>query len=188
MFRLVIGAAAGVLIGAAIGYFGKARGGTCPLMCNPWGGAIFGAIVGMVVAYSMGGRVGTEPESYKKITSVSSPAEFKTAVLDAGKPVLVDFYTDWCTFCKQIAPTIGALSREYAGKVEFVKVNGDLAGELVRKYGIQGYPTVLVFYGQDKFHRLEGAQDESDYRHALDDAVRNFQQGREAQARSGGEP
>jgi thioredoxin 1 len=122
----------------------------------------------------LGGRSRRGAGILREDSVVSSPEQFKTAVLEAGKPVLVDFYTDWCGYCRQIAPTIGALSQEYAGKVAFVKVNGDDAGELVRKYVEQGYPTVLVFYGKDKFLRLEGAQGESDYRRALDDAISKY--------------
>ncbi len=51
--------------------------------------------------------------------------EFDQEVLRSNVPVFVDFYADWCGPCKVIAPTIEALSKEYAGRVKFVKVNVD---------------------------------------------------------------
>lgn len=102
---------------------------------------------------------------------VTTREEFAGQVLKASKPVLVDFYATWCGPCKQLAPTILALSREYEGRVEFVKVDGDKAQDLISDYGVQGYPTVVIFSGGKPVSRLVGLRAPDEYRAALDAAA-----------------
>ena len=71
--------------------------------------------------------------------------EFDTEVLKSGVPVLVDFYADWCGPCHAIAPTIEALSNEFAGKVKFVKVDVDADQEVASRYEIMSIPTIMLF-------------------------------------------
>ncbi len=71
--------------------------------------------------------------------------EFQKEVVHSDLPVLVDFYADWCGPCRTIAPTIEQLSKEYAGKVKFVKVNTDENQELASGFGIMSIPTVMFF-------------------------------------------
>jgi thioredoxin 1 len=71
--------------------------------------------------------------------------QFQEEVVRSEIPVLVDFYADWCGPCKMIAPAIEQLSKEYAGKVKFVKVNTDDNQELASGFGIMSIPTVMFF-------------------------------------------
>ena len=70
---------------------------------------------------------------------------FQQEVVKSEKPVLVDFYADWCGPCKIIEPIINQLSREYDGKVKFVKVDTDANQELAVQFGIMSIPTVMFF-------------------------------------------
>jgi thioredoxin 1 len=70
---------------------------------------------------------------------------FQQDVLNAGNPVLVDFYAPWCGPCKMLAPVLDKLAGEYAGRVDFLKVNVDDAQDLAVRYRITGVPTLLVF-------------------------------------------
>jgi thioredoxin 1 len=72
-------------------------------------------------------------------------ASFETDVLKADKPVVVDFWAEWCGPCKQIAPALEELATELADRVTVVKVNIDENPETPRKYGIRGIPTLLLF-------------------------------------------
>jgi thioredoxin len=74
-----------------------------------------------------------------------SNGEFDTEVLKSDVPVVVNFYADWCGPCHAIAPTIEALSNEFAGKVKFVKVDVDLNQEVASRYDIMSIPTVMLF-------------------------------------------
>ena len=70
---------------------------------------------------------------------------FQEEVVKSDRPVVVDFYADWCGPCKMIEPVVHKLSEEYNGKVKFVKVNTDDNQELAGQFGIMSIPTVMFF-------------------------------------------
>ena len=70
---------------------------------------------------------------------------FETEVLQAKTPVLVDFYADWCGPCKMMAPVIGDLAAEYAGRMKVCKCNVDEAMDTAMKYRVQSIPTLCIF-------------------------------------------
>lgn len=68
------------------------------------------------------------------------------SVISAHKPVLVDFYADWCGPCRMVAPTVEAIANERSD-ITVAKVNVDNSPELAMRYGISSIPTILVFRG-----------------------------------------
>ncbi len=72
-------------------------------------------------------------------------SRFQQEVVKSEKPVLVDFYADWCGPCKIIEPIINQLSKDYDGRVKFVKVDTDANQELAVQFGIMSIPTVMFF-------------------------------------------
>ena len=96
---------------------------------------------------------------------------FDSTVLQSEVPVFVDFYADWCGPCNMIAPTIEALSEEYAGKVKFVKINVDNNQELAMKYDILSIPTSMLFENGAVKDSLIGAYPASAYRQRIDHAL-----------------
>ena len=70
---------------------------------------------------------------------------FETEVIKAGKPVIVDFWAEWCGPCKQIAPTLEEISNEMANDVVIAKHNIDSEPNVPTQYGIRGIPTMLMF-------------------------------------------
>ncbi|MHA6719514.1 thioredoxin [Sphingomonas sp. RS6] len=78
-------------------------------------------------------------------TLATSDATFDTDVLNADKPVLVDFWAEWCGPCRMIAPALEELAEELAGQVQIVKLDIDANPEAPTKYGVRGIPTMILF-------------------------------------------
>ena len=70
---------------------------------------------------------------------------FENEVLNSDKPVLVDFWAQWCGPCRMLGPIIEEIANDYEGKVKVGKVNVDEQPNLASKYGIASIPTVIVF-------------------------------------------
>lgn len=82
---------------------------------------------------------------------------FKKEVLESDLPVLVDFWAAWCSPCKQIAPSIDELSKEYAGKMKIGKVDVDANSKIPTQYGIMSIPTIIFFKQGKVMGQLVGA-------------------------------
>ena len=72
---------------------------------------------------------------------------FDQEVLKSSKPIVVDFWAEWCAPCKQIAPTLEEISEEMSDQVTIAKLNIDSEVNSGTKYGIRGIPTMLLFSG-----------------------------------------
>ncbi len=66
-------------------------------------------------------------------------------VIESGKPVVVDFWAEWCGPCRMVGPIVEELAEEYAGKVEIGKIDVDENPETPAEYGIRNIPTILFF-------------------------------------------
>ena len=75
----------------------------------------------------------------------TSDASFDADVLKAGKPVLVDYWAEWCGPCKMIAPILDEVSAAYKDKLQIAKMNVDDNREVPAKFGIRGIPTLMLF-------------------------------------------
>lgn len=95
--------------------------------------------------------------SAKKITDAS----FDEDVLKSGKPVLVDFWAEWCGPCRQIAPALEELAEELADDVVIAKINIDENPDAPTKYGVRGIPTMILFKDGKPAATKVGAQPKS---------------------------
>lgn len=84
-------------------------------------------------------------------------ATFQRDVLGSAKPVLVDFFTDWCAPCKQIAPALEELSKELGDKITIAKINAEESPAVTNKYGVRGFPTMVIFKGGQVLASQAGA-------------------------------
>lgn len=78
------------------------------------------------------------------LTSVNE-SSFGNEVLDAGVPVLVDFWASWCGYCNRMTPVLEEVAEESSGKIKIVKVNVDENKSLAQKYNVMSLPTMILF-------------------------------------------
>ena len=92
---------------------------------------------------------------------------FEELVLNADKPVLVDFWAPWCMPCRMLAPTIEEIAEDAEGKAYVGKVNVDEEAELAIKYGVRSIPTLLFFEKGQLVNRMVGVQGKEGNENAL---------------------
>ena len=93
----------------------------------------------------------------KKVTDET----FEADVLKNDKPVLVDYWAEWCGPCKMVAPVLEAISVEHGDKLDIVKLNVDENPVVTQKYGILNIPTLGVFKNGEVVMELVGARSKS---------------------------
>lgn len=101
-----------------------------------------------------------------------SDATFKSEVLDAKQPVLVDFYASWCGPCKMMAPAIENLSKTYGDKIAVYKVDVDENPNLSNKYQIQSIPAIKIFKNGKVVQETTGFTPEADLKGLVDKALK----------------
>jgi len=92
-----------------------------------------------------------------KNTVVFTDQNFESEVLKSDKPVLVDFWAEWCAPCRIMAPTVEALAEEYATRAKVGKLNVDENQSVTARYQIRGIPTLLVFKNGEIQEQYVGA-------------------------------
>ncbi len=86
---------------------------------------------------------------------------FEEEVVGSDKPVLVDFWADWCGPCRMLAPAVAEIAEEKEGSVKVGKVNVDEEPELASRFGIMSIPTLLLFKDGEVANTLVGAYPKS---------------------------
>ncbi len=107
----------------------------------------------------------TKETFFEKVFDYEKNTEWKFA---GELPCVIDFYADWCGPCKMVAPIMDELSKEYAGKVNFYKVNTDEEQELAGAFGIQSIPSILFVPMTDKPQMAVGALPKNTMQQVID--------------------
>ena len=92
-------------------------------------------------------------------------------VMASPIPVFVDFWAEWCGPCRMVSPVIEELAGEYAGKINFVKVNVDDNNELASKYNVFSIPTLALFSKGQIVAQQVGAASKGSYKNMIDNAL-----------------
>lgn len=106
----------------------------------------------------------------EKILKVSD-SSFEKDVLGSDKPVLVDYWAEWCGPCKMIAPALNDVADEYADVLSVAKLNIDENQGIPQKFGIRGIPTLMIFKGGNVIATKVGALSKTQLKEFIDSNI-----------------
>jgi thioredoxin 1 len=115
-----------------------------------------------------GKRAARTPTMSNDLIKHVSDASFEADVLQSDKPVLVDYWAEWCGPCKMIAPILDEVSKSYDGRLQIAKMNVDENRDVPAKFGIRGIPTLMLFKGGQLAATKVGALSKSQLTSFLD--------------------
>lgn len=99
------------------------------------------------------------------------PSSFFELVRSAEKPVLVDFWAEWCTPCRMVSPVVERIAKEYSGRIMTVKVNVDKSPAVAGHYQVSSIPTIMLFSKGEPVMRVLGAQPYEELKRQIDQHV-----------------
>jgi thioredoxin len=91
-------------------------------------------------------------------TKAVTDASFKQDVLQSDKPVLVDFWAEWCAPCRKVSPLLEEIAGEMPDRLEIVKLNADENPDTVRTYRVMSLPTMTIFRNGEPVKQIIGAR------------------------------
>lgn len=103
-----------------------------------------------------------------KILEFNETSAFEEQVSKAELPVLVFMYAPWCKYCKLADPIVLDSSKEYEGKVKFIKINTDKNKELSKRFSIRGIPTLLLFKKNELVEKFDGAPEKQELKDLIE--------------------
>ena len=106
-------------------------------------------------------------DNIKQVTDAS----YQKDVIQADRPVLVDFWAPWCGPCRMIAPVVEELADEYAGRLTVAKVNTDENPQTPGSLGIRGIPTLMVYVDGQEVERIVGVRPKEDLKNTIDNIL-----------------
>lgn len=107
--------------------------------------------------------------------------QFQTRTKNAKKPIVVDFWAEWCAPCKVVKPILASISKNYAAQVDFIEINADKSQEILKHYKVMGIPTVMAIRDGEIVAKMVGAQNFTTY----DKLFRSLANNEKIQVKSG---
>lgn len=98
-------------------------------------------------------------------------ATFSEQVLKSSKPVLIDYWADWCAPCKQISPIIDELARDYGDRMTFLKMDTNTNTQTPVSYGVLGLPTIQIFVGGEVVKSFQGGKTKATLVRAVEEFI-----------------
>ena len=110
----------------------------------------------------------TTSQNVKSEVTVLTDADFEQTVLQSNKPVLVDFWADWCQPCHMIAPTVKELAEEYGDRILVGKLDVDTNPVTTAKYNIRGIPALLLFKDGQLVDQITGVKSKEEIAQSIE--------------------
>lgn len=96
---------------------------------------------------------------------------FEDEVVNSDLPIIIDFFADWCGPCQMMKPTFESVSKQYEGKLKFLKLDTQAESGLAARFGIQGIPAFVVINNGKEVGRIIGYMDEDSFKSKIDEVL-----------------
>ncbi len=94
--------------------------------------------------------------------------DYEKTVEKSHIPVIIDFFADWCMPCQMLKPVFEKVSKNYEGKLKFVKINTEIAPEIAQRFGVQGIPCLVIVQDGKEIERIVGFNNEAQLKQKID--------------------
>ncbi len=164
----ILGIMVGAGVGALLGRYGKCASGSCPLTANPWRGALYGVVLGLLFHSALGSGPASGPTANVKLVD---RAQFDSEIAQPGRLVVADFFATWCGPCKRLSPILDEVAGPFTNRISFLKVDVDQSSELAAKYAVRGVPTLVFLRNGKEVDRQTGLLSKADLKARLESFV-----------------
>ncbi len=89
--------------------------------------------------------------------------QFQTRIKNSRKPIVIDFWAEWCAPCKLVKPILESISKNFSGQVDFIEINADESQDILKHYKIMGIPTIMAVRDGEIVAKMTGAQNFTTY-------------------------
>ena len=176
-------AVAGAIAGGLIGRSGQCTTGACPLTSSPVSGAIYGALVGAMLGWTIcldrpcgagcaprdAGTNTAASTGAAELTQLNTDKDFDRKITSNSGVNVVVFYTDWCGVCKSYFPRVRSVAGTLQDSVSFYKMDAESEADIIRDLEVTGVPTTIVTKDGVIKHRFSGLMEEQELRRMLSD-------------------
>ena len=98
----------------------------------------------------------------------SQTNSFQNLIYHSERPVLVDFWAEWCGPCRMVSPVVQKIAQEYSGQMTTIKINVDKKPQIAAQYNIRSIPTIMMFWNGQPIMQAVGAQSYDQIKHQID--------------------
>ncbi|MGD8240736.1 MAG: thioredoxin family protein [Armatimonadota bacterium] len=167
--RIVLAVIIGGAIGLGVGMAGRALGGQCPLLCNPYVATGLGVVVALLLASRAGGAEALLTS--ENLVRVDSPETYERAVGPSAGVALVAFYTRHCPSCHRQLRAVSRLADRFAGRATVAVVDANAVPAVAGEEGIRAVPTMLLYRDGEQVRRFSGVTDEEELAARVDELL-----------------
>ncbi len=164
---MLLGLVIGLIVGYAIGSVLQSHGVACVILCNPLLAALVFGVAGLLIGRYVSVRAETHI-AMPNLTALETAEQYQDKVTNIRKPMVVEFYANWCGACKRVGPMVNELAAEYGDRVYFYRVDIDKAGALAAQNKVDGVPTTIFYAHGGEVKRIVGATWKNELQRELD--------------------